>query len=423
MAPSPPPRTVAPVNAINEERPVTASRIAARVQRIKPSPSSAASDRANELRRQGQSIINLVVGEPDFDTPANIRQAASAAIERGETRYTQNAGTPELRQAIVAKLARENGLSYSASQVLVTSGAKSAIFNAFAATLGAGDEVLIPAPYWVSYPDMVLACEGEPVTLACPEHEGFKLTPAQLRNAITPRTRWLLLNSPSNPTGASYSAAELRALADVLLDFPHVLLMTDDIYEHIRYEGLDNPHILALEPALADRTLVVNGVSKTYAMTGWRIGYAAGPADLIGAMATLQSQSTSNACSVSQAAAVEALNGDQSFVKHSVEVYQQRRDRCLALLNAIPGLSCRKPDGAFYLYVNCGGLLGKTTAEGQVLNSDSEVVMYLLESQGVAVVAGTAYGLAPFFRMSIATDIDTLDQGCARIAAAVAALR
>ena len=423
MAPSPPPRTVAPVNAINEERPVTASRIAARVQRIKPSPSSAASDRANELRRQGQSIINLVVGEPDFDTPANIRQAASAAIERGETRYTQNAGTPELRQAIVAKLARENGLSYSASQVLVTSGAKSAIFNAFAATLGAGDEVLIPAPYWVSYPDMVLACEGEPVTLACPEHEGFKLTPAQLRNAITPRTRWLLLNSPSNPTGASYSAAELRALADVLLDFPHVLLMTDDIYEHIRYEGLDNPHILAIEPALSERSLVVNGVSKTYAMTGWRIGYAAGPADLIGAMATLQSQSTSNACSVSQAAAVEALNGDQSFVKHSVEVYQQRRDRCLDLLNAIPGLSCRKPDGAFYLYVNCGGLLGKTTAEGQVLNSDSEVVMYLLESQGVAVVAGTAYGLAPFFRMSIATDISTLDQGCARIAAAVAALR
>jgi aspartate aminotransferase len=423
MAPSPPPRTVAPVNAINEERPVTASRIAARVQRIKPSPSSAASDRANELRRQGQSIINLVVGEPDFDTPANIRQAASAAIERGETRYTQNAGTPELRQAIVAKLARENGLSYSASQVLVTSGAKSAIFNAFAATLGAGDEVLIPAPYWVSYPDMVLACEGEPVTLACPEHEGFKLTPAQLRNAITPRTRWLLLNSPSNPTGASYSAAELRALADVLLDFPHVLLMTDDIYEHIRYEGLDNPHILALEPALADRTLVVNGVSKTYAMTGWRIGYAAGPADLIGAMATLQSQSTSNACSVSQAAALEALNGDQHFVKHSVEVYQQRRDRCLELLNAIPGLSCRKPDGAFYLYVNCGGLLGKKTAEGKTLNSDSEVVMYLLESQGVAVVAGTAYGLAPFFRMSIATDISTLDQGCARIAAAVAALR
>ncbi|CAI8746046.1 MULTISPECIES: aspartate transaminase [Pseudomonas] len=402
---------------------MTASRIAARVQRIKPSPSSAASDRANELRRQGQSIINLVVGEPDFDTPPNIRQAASAAIERGETRYTQNAGTPELRQAIVDKLARENALIYTAQQVLVTSGAKSAIFNAFAATLGAGDEVLIPAPYWVSYPDMVLACEGEPVTLACPEHNGFKLTPGQLRAAITPRTRWLLLNSPSNPTGASYSHSELRALADVLLDYPHVLLMTDDIYEHIRFDGLDNPHILAIEPALSERSLVVNGVSKTYAMTGWRIGYAAGPADLIGAMATLQSQSTSNACSISQAAAVEALNGDQSFVKQSVLVYQQRRDRCLELLNAIPGLSCRKPDGAFYLYVNCAGLLGKTTPEGKVLHTDSDVVMYLLESQGVAVVAGTAYGLAPFFRMSIATAIATLDQGCARIATAVTALR
>jgi len=401
---------------------VSTSRISARVQRIKPSPSSAASDRANELRRQGKSIINLVVGEPDFDTPAHIRAAACTAIERGETRYTANAGTPQLRQAIVDKLQRENGLSYATSQVLVTSGAKSAIFNAFAATLGAGDEVLIPAPYWVSYPDMVLACEGEPVTLACPEENAFKLTPAQLRDAITPRTRWLLLNSPSNPTGASYSAAELRALADVLLDAPHVLLMTDDIYEHIRYDGLDNPHILAIEPALSDRTLVVNGVSKTYAMTGWRIGYAAGPADVIGAMATLQSQSTSNACSVSQAAAVEALNGDQLFVKNSVQVYQQRRDRCLDLLNGIDGLSCRKPDGAFYLYVNCSGLLGKTTPQGQRLDSDYDVVMYLLESQGVAVVAGTAYGLAPFFRMSIATALDTLEQGCSRIATAVAAL-
>ncbi|WP_248800721.1 aspartate transaminase [Pseudomonas sp. MWU13-2105] len=401
---------------------MTASRIAARVQRIKPSPSSAASDRANELRRQGKSIINLVVGEPDFDTPVHIRQAASAAIERGETRYTQNAGTAELRQAIVDKLSRENGLTYGTHQILVTSGAKSAIFNAFAATLGAGDEVLIPAPYWVSYPDMVLACEGEPVILACPEENAFKLTPAQLRGAITERTRWLLLNSPSNPTGASYSAVELRALADVLLEHPQVLLMTDDIYEHIRYEGLENPHILAIEPALTERTVVVNGVSKTYAMTGWRIGYAAGPADLIGAMATLQSQSTSNACSVSQAAAVEALNGDQAFVKESVAVYQQRRDRCLDLLNAIDGLSCRKPDGAFYLYVNCAGLLGQSTTQGKRLDTDYDVVMYLLESQGVAVVAGTAYGLAPFFRMSIATDIMTLDEGCSRIAAAVAAL-
>ncbi|MCD5976449.1 aspartate transaminase [Pseudomonas quasicaspiana] len=401
---------------------MNASRIAARVQRIKPSPSSAAADRANELRRQGKSIINLVVGEPDFDTPKHIREAASAAIENGATRYTLNAGTLELRQAIAAKLARENSLDYSPSQVVVTSGAKSAIFNAFAATLGAGDEVLIPAPYWVSYPDMVLACEGEPVTLACPEENGFKLTAEQLRGAITERTRWLLINSPSNPTGASYSAEELRALADVLLDFPDVLVMTDDIYEHIRFDDAPNAHILTVEPALRDRVLVINGVSKTYAMTGWRIGYAAGPADLINAMATLQSQSTSNASSVSQAAAVAALNGDQSFVKESVVVYQQRRDRCLELINAIDGLSCLKPNGAFYLYVNCGALLGKTRPDGKPLETDADVVMYLLESQGVAVVAGTAYGLAPFFRMSIATALETLEEGCSRIATAVAAL-
>lgn len=401
---------------------MNASRIAARVQRIKPSPSSAAADRANELRRQGKSIINLVVGEPDFDTPKHIREAASAAIENGATRYTLNAGTLELRQAIAAKLARENSLDYPASQVVVTSGAKSAIFNAFAATLGAGDEVLIPAPYWVSYPDMVLACEGEPVTLACPEENGFKLTAEQLRAAITERTRWLLINSPSNPTGASYSAEELRALADVLLDFPDVLVMTDDIYEHIRFDDAPNAHILTVEPALRDRVLVINGVSKTYAMTGWRIGYAAGPADLINAMATLQSQSTSNASSVSQAAAVAALNGDQSFVKESVVVYQRRRDRCLEWINAIDGLSCLKPNGAFYLYVSCGALLGKTRPDGKPLDTDADVVMYLLESQGVAVVAGTAYGLAPFFRMSIATALETLEEGCSRIATAVAAL-
>ncbi|GAB7528751.1 aspartate transaminase [Pseudomonas sp. 3A(2025)] len=401
---------------------MTASRIAARVLRIKPSPSSAAADRANELRRAGHSIINLVVGEPDFDTPAHIRQAASAAIEKGETRYTLNAGTTALREAIVAKLARENGLAYSAAEVVVTSGAKAAIFNAFAATLSADDEVLIPAPYWVSYPDMVLACDGRPVTLPCPEHNQFKLSAEQLRAAITPRTRWLLLNSPSNPTGATYSAAEWRALADVLLDFPDVLVMTDDIYEHIRYDDQPLTHLLTVEPRLRDRVVVINGVSKTYAMTGWRIGFAAGPKDIITAMATLQSQSTSNACSVSQAAAVAALEGDQSFVASSVQVYRQRRDRCLTLINAIDGLSCIQPDGAFYLYVNCAGLLGKRTPDGQVLEADTDVVLFLLESQGVAVVAGTAYGLAPFFRMSTATALETLEAGCARIAAAVATL-
>ncbi len=399
------------------------SRIAARVRRIKPSPSTSAADRANELRRQGKSIVNLVVGEPDFDTPAHIRRAAAEAMDKGATRYTLMAGTVELRQAIVAKLERENGLTYAMNEIIVTSGAKSAIYNAFAITLEPGDEVIIPAPYWVSYPDMVLACEGAPITVACPEANGFKLTAAQLEAAITPRTRWLLINSPSNPTGASYTAAEYRALADVLLLHPHVMVMTDDIYEHIRFDGESTPHILAVEPGLRDRTLVVNGVSKTYAMTGWRIGYAAGPKDLITAMDTLLSQSTGNCCSISQAAAAAALNGDQSFVAESVAVYKQRRDRTLALINAIPGLSCATPPGAFYLYINCAGLIGKTTPAGKALNEDGDVVMYLLESAGVATVAGTAYGLSPYFRLSIATSIEILEEGCSRIARAVAELR
>ncbi|WP_440532515.1 aspartate transaminase [Variovorax sp. YR566] len=402
---------------------MTTSRIAARVRRIKPSPSTSAADRANELRRQGKSIINLVVGEPDFDTPPHIRQAAAAAIERGATRYTLMAGTVELREAIVAKLERENGLRYAMNEIIATSGAKSAIYNAFAITLEPGDEVIIPAPYWVSYPDMVLACEGTPVTVACPESQGFKLAPAQLEAAITPRTRWLLINSPSNPTGASYTAAEYRALAEVLERHPHVMVMTDEIYEHIRFDGEATPHLLVEAPALRDRTLIVNGVSKTYAMTGWRIGYAAGPVDLIKALDTLLSQSTGNCCSVSQAAAAAALNGDQGFVAESVAVYKQRRDRTLALINDIPGLSCATPPGAFYLYINCGGLIGKTTPEGKRLNEDGDVVMYLLESEGVAVVAGTAYGLSPYFRLSIATSIETLEEGCTRIARAVAALR
>jgi len=402
---------------------VTPSRIAARVRRIKPSPSTSAADRANELRRQGRSIVNLVVGEPDFDTPPHIRQAAAAAIEKGATRYTLMAGTVELRQAIVAKLERENGLRYAMNEIIATSGAKSAIYNALAITLEPGDEVIIPAPYWVSYPDMVLACDGAPVTVACPEANGFKLTPAQLEAAITPRTRWLLINSPSNPTGASYTAGEYRALAEVLQRHPQVMVMTDDIYEHIRFDGQPTPHLLAVAPALRERTLVVNGVSKTYAMTGWRIGYAAGPADLVQAMDTLLSQSTGNCCSVSQAAAAAAMNGDQGFVAESVAVYKQRRDRTLALVNDIPGLRCIPPPGAFYLYIQCGGLLGKTTPQGKRLDEDSDVVMYLLESEGVAVVAGTAYGLSPYFRLSIATSIETLEEGCVRIARAVAALR
>ena len=402
---------------------MSTSRIASRVRRIKPSPSTSAADRANELRRQGRSIVNLVVGEPDFDTPLHIRQAAAVAMDKGQTRYTLMAGTIELRQAIAAKLERENGLVYALNEIIATSGAKSAIYSAFAITLEPGDEVIIPAPYWVSYPDMVLACDGKPVTVACPESNGFKLTAQQLEAAITPKTRWLLINSPSNPTGASYTADEYRALAQVLARHPHVMVMTDDIYEHIRFDGQLTPHLLKSAPELRDRTLVVNGVSKTYAMTGWRIGYVAGPRDLVQALDTLLSQSTGNCCSISQAAAAAALNGDQSFVAESVQIYKQRRDRTLQNINAIPGLSCRTPDGAFYLYVNCSGLIGKTTPQGKLLAEDGDVVMYLLESEGVAVVAGTAYGLSPYFRLSIATSIDILDEGCKRIARAVAALR
>jgi aspartate aminotransferase len=401
---------------------VSSSRIAARVQRIKPSPSSAAADRAAELRRQGKTIINLVVGEPDFDTPEHIRRAAYEAMERGETRYTQTAGTLALRTAIASKLQRENRLAYDPRQIIVTCGAKHAIFNALAVTVEAGDEVLIPAPYWVSYPDMTLACDGIPVALACSESDGFKLTAATLEAAITSRSRWLILNSPNNPTGATYSTAELRALADVLLRHPSVMVLMDDIYEHIRFDDADNVHLLNIEPKLRSRTLVVNGVSKTYAMTGWRIGYAAGPLDIIEAMDTLQSQSTSNASSVSQAAALAALTGDQTFVTDSGRVYRERREYAVKALNAIPGISCLAPDGSFCLYVNCSGLIGRTTPRGRVLNEDTEVVLYLLEDAGVAVVSGSAYGLSPYFRMSIAANIEIIAEGCRKIAEVVAAL-
>jgi len=401
---------------------VNDTRAAARVRRIKPSPSTAAADRANALRRSGVSIVNLVVGEPDFDTPPHIRTAAARAIEAGATRYTPMAGTMELREAIIAKLARENGLHYAAHEIIATNGAKSAIFSALAATLEPGDEVIIPAPYWVSYPDMVIASEGTPITVACPETAGFKLTPAQLDAAITPRTRWLIINAPSNPTGASYTAEEYRALAEVLDSHPHVMVMTDDIYEHIRFDGQKTPHLLAVAPALRDRTLAINGVSKTYAMTGWRIGWAAGPRDLIVAIDTLLSQSAGNCCSVSQAAAAAALDGDQSFVAESVAIYRERRDRMAARINAIPGLSCTLPDGAFYLYVNCAGLIGREIGQGRVLQSDGDVVLFLLEEAGVAVVAGSAYGLSPYVRLSIATSMENLMEGADRIAKVVAAI-
>jgi aspartate aminotransferase len=401
---------------------VDSIRVAERVRRIKPSPSTSAAERANQLRREGRSIVNLVVGEPDFDTPLHIRQAAGRAMEAGATRYTSLAGTLELRQAIAAKLARENGLSYEPGEIIATNGAKSAIYSAFAVTLEPSDEVVIPAPYWVSYPDIVLACDGVPVPVSCPEEQGFKLTPAGLDAAITARTRWLILNSPSNPTGATYTVTEYRALAEVLARHPSVLVMTDDIYEHIRFEGGTAPHLLAAAPELRDRTLAINGVSKTYAMTGWRIGWAAGPRNLVQALDTFLSQAAGNCCSISQAAAAAALNGDQGFVAESVAVYRKRRDATAAGINAIAGLSCRLPEGAFYLFVNCGGLIGRKAPDGRRLDTDGDVVMYLLESVGVAVVAGAAYGLSPYFRLSIATSLETLEEGVARIARAVADL-
>ena len=397
-------------------------RIAERMRRIKPSPSGAGADRLAQLRREGRDIVSLMIGEPDFDTPAHIRRAAIAAIDGGQTRYTQTAGTLALRQAIRAKLERENGLSYTPGQVIVTVGAKHAIFNALAVSLELGDEVIVPAPYWVSYPDMVLACDGTPVIVECLESDGFLVTPTALEAAITPRTRWLILNSPSNPTGAAYSKAQLRALADVLLRHPQVMVLADDIYEHIRFTDTGNPHIAAIEPALLARTLVVNGVSKTFAMTGWRIGYAAGPAELIAALDMLQSQSTSGACSISQAAALAALTGPMDFLPGWVATYRQRRDRAIELIRAIPGLSCSVPDGAFYLYVNCAGLIGRTTPDGKRLATDLDVALYFVEGAGVAVIGGTSYGLAPYFRISIATRVEVIEEAFRRVAASIARL-
>lgn len=398
---------------------MSSSRIAARIRRIKPSPTSAAQDRTAQLKREGRDIINLVVGEPDFDTPEPIRKAACAAIERGETRYTQTSGTLALREAISAKFARENGLQYSPSEIIVTCGAKHAIFNTLAVTLEPGDEVIIPAPYWVSYPDMTLANDGTPVPVVCQEEDNFCLTPEALEAAITPRTRWLILNSPNNPTGAAYSRSRLADLARVLMKHPHVLVMTDDIYEHIRFDGEQTSHLLAVEPGLRDRTVVINGVSKTFAMTGWRIGYAAGPKDIIAALDMLQSQSTSNPSSVSQAAALAALTQPMDFLPEWVATYRRRRNRGLQLINSIPGLSCRTPGGAFYLYVNCGGLIGKHTPAGTSLETDLDVVMYFLEFANVAMVAGTPYGISPFLRISIATSEANIENACMRMAAAV----
>ncbi|MEV7385434.1 MULTISPECIES: aspartate transaminase [unclassified Streptomyces] len=395
---------------------------AARVRRIKPSPSTAAAQRVRELKSQGVTLYDLTVGEPDFDTPAHVRAAAIRAIEAGETRYTSVNGTPQLRAAISRKLRDRHGLEYNDSQLTVGGGAKQVIFLALMATLDHGDEVVIPAPYWVSYPDMVLANDGTPVIVPCPESEGFKLTPGRLRPALTDRTRWVVLNTPGNPTGAAYTDAELRALAEVLLDHPHVMVLTDEIYDEIWYGDGRSRSLAAVEPRLADRVFLTNGVSKTYAMTGWRLGYGAGPADLVSAVNTLQSQISSCPSSISQAAAVAALTGPQEFVEETVRVYRGRRDTTLKLVNDIPQLSCTAPAGGFYLLVNCAEAIGLYTPDGELIENDEQFTRHLLDSAQVAVIHGAAYGAPGYFRISFATSTDVLTEACARIAAACAAL-
>ena len=390
-------------------------KLASRLAQVKPSPSLAAAARAAALTAQGRDIISLTTGEPDFDTPQHIKDAAIRALAQGVTKYTAVEGTAALRQAVCAKLERENGLRYAADQVIVGVGVKQVIYNALMATLDAGDEVIIPAPYWVSYPDMVALAGGTPVCVPCAQSAGFKLQPAQLEAAITPRSRWLILNSPANPSGAAYSAAELGALAQVLLRHPQVWVMADDIYEHILYDGRRFATLAQVEPALIDRTLTLNGVSKAYCMTGWRIGYGAGPRELIRAMAMVQSQSITSLPAMCQAAAVEALNGPQEFIAGLVTRFCERRDLATPLLNAAPGLTCSLPDGAFYLYPSCAGLIGRRTPAGVVLQTDIDVVDYLVENAGVAAVPGAAFGLSPHFRITFAIATEKLLEAGRRI--------
>jgi aspartate aminotransferase len=397
--------------------------IASRIGRIKPSPTVAAGQKARELRAAGRDIISLDAGEPDFDTPDSIKAAAIAAIRAGQTKYTAVDGTAELKEAICAKFKRENGLDYTPAQITVGVGGKHVLFNALMATLDPGDEVIVPAPYWVSYPDMTILAEGKPVFVECPAANGFKLQPADLERAITPRTKWLVLNSPSNPTGAAYTRAELKALAEVLLRHPQVHVLNDDMYEHLVYDGFAFTTIAQVEPALYDRTLTVNGVSKAYAMTGWRIGYAGGPVDLIKAIAKIQSQSTTNPSSISQAAAVAALNGPQDFIAERAAIFNQRRDLVVSMLNQANGLTCHRPEGAFYVFPSCAGTIGLTRPDGTVIASDEDFALYLLMEAGVSVVFGAAFGLSPFFRISYATSTALLEEACRRIQRACAALR
>ncbi|MFQ0813558.1 aspartate aminotransferase [Brucella anthropi] len=393
------------------------------LSRVKPSATIAVSQKARELKAKGKDVIGLGAGEPDFDTPENIKQAAIDAINRGETKYTPISGIPELRQAIVAKFKRENGLDYKPEQTIVGTGGKQILFNAFMATLNPGDEVIIPAPYWVSYPEMVAINGGTPVFINTKIEDNFKLTAADLEKAITPKTKWLIFNSPSNPTGAAYTETELKSLTDVLVRHPHVWILTDDMYEHLVYGDFVFTTPAQVEPSLYDRTLTMNGVSKAYAMTGWRIGYAAGPLQLIKAMDMVQGQQTSGACSIAQWAAVEALNGTQDFIPENKKIFQARRDLVVSMLNQAKGIQCPTPEGAFYVYPSCAELIGKKTEAGKVIETDEDFVTELLEAEGVAVVHGSAFGLGPNFRISYATSDALLEEACTRIQRFCASLR
>ncbi|APH56526.1 Aspartate aminotransferase [Granulibacter bethesdensis] len=398
------------------------SLIAARLDRISPSQTIAISTKARALKAAGRDVISLSAGEPDFDTPDNVKKAAIKAIEKGDTKYTDVAGTAALRNAIVEKFRRDSGLDYAPDEIIVSTGGKQVIFNAMLATLNAGDEVIIPAPCWVSYPDIVALCDGKPVLVSCSEERSFKISPEELEAAITPKTKWLMLNSPSNPTGAAYSAAELKALADVLLRHPQVWIMTDDIYEKLVYGGFAFATLAQVEPRLKDRTLTVNGCSKAYAMTGWRIGFAGGPKALIKAMDKLQSQSTSNTSSISQAAAVEALIGPQDSIADMLAIYQERRDLVVEMLNAAPGVTCHKPEGAFYVFPSVKGCFGKTSKGGVKIVDDESFVTALLEEEGVAAVHGSAFCYPGYFRISYATSTEALREACTRIQRFCAAL-
>ncbi|HUX79972.1 MAG TPA: pyridoxal phosphate-dependent aminotransferase [Alphaproteobacteria bacterium] len=397
--------------------------ISDRMSRIQPSPTLAVTARAAELKALGQDVISLGAGEPDFDTPNFIKEAAVKALSEGKTKYTAVQGIPALRKAIVKKFQLENEIEYTPDQIIVGSGAKQVIFNAFLASLNPGDEVIIPAPYWVSYPDIVEVAEGVPVIVRCKAESQLKLTPESLAEAITPKTKWLILNSPNNPSGLAYTRTELEALAEVVRQTPHLYVLSDDIYEHLVYDGFIFTTLAQVAPDLKERILTVNGLSKTYAMTGWRLGYGAGPKILIEAMITLQSQSTSHATSITQEAAVVALEGPQDFIKEWVKTYTHRRDKALEILEGTSGLTCLKPQGAFYLYPSCVDLMGKKTPSGAIITSDTDLATYLLESAGVAVVPGAAFGLSPHFRISYATDTDLLLKACHRISQAIGMLK